>query len=199
MAQFWDQRYSGDQFAYGKEPNDFLLAEASRIPRGKVLCLAEGEGRNAVYLASLGHAVTAVDFSQEGVRKTQALAKERGVTVKSVLKDVMEFDLGSGCWQGIVAIFAHFFRSDRRTLAAHIVKALAPRGVLLMESYRPEQIQLDTGGPKDLDLLPTVDELKQEFRALDLVILRNAEREIHEGRFHDGPSATVQLAGLRSA
>jgi SAM-dependent methyltransferase len=197
MSQFWDQRYSGTDYAYGKEPNDFLVAEASRIPRGKVLCLAEGEGRNAVYLASLGHAVTAVDFSQEGVRKTQALAKERGAKVTSVHQDVMEYDLGTACCQGIVAIFAHFFRSDRRTLAAHIVKALAPRGVLIMESYRPEQIQYDTGGPKDLDLLPTVDELKQEFRALDLVILRNADRKIHEGRFHDGLSATVQLVGIK--
>jgi SAM-dependent methyltransferase len=198
MSQFWDQRYAGVDYAYGKEPNEFLVAEAARIPRGKVLCLAEGEGRNAVYLASLGHSVAALDFSQEGVRKTQALARERGVKVTSIHQDVMEADLGTGTCQGIVAIFAHFFRADRRVLAARIVKALAPRGVLIMESYRPEQVQLDTGGPKDLDLLPTLDELKQEYRTLDLVVLRNAEREIHEGTYHDGPSATVQLVGIKS-
>jgi len=197
MAQFWDQRYSGSEYAYGKEPNTFLHAEAGRIPRGKVVCLAEGEGRNAVFLAGKGHAVTAVDYSQEGVRKTQALADERGVKVTSVHQDVMETELGTACCQGIVAIFAHFFLADRRALATRIVKALAPRGVLIMESYRPEQIELGTGGPKDLDLLPTLDELKQAFRALDLVIVRNAEREIQEGHLHQGPSATVQLVGIK--
>jgi hypothetical protein len=96
-----------------------------------------------------------------------------------------------------VAIFAHFFRSDRRTLAAKIVKALAPCGVLLMESYRPEQIQHNTGGPKDVDLLPTLEEWKQDFGTLDLQILRNADREVREGSYHHGSSATVQLLGIK--
>ncbi len=92
---------------------------------------------------------------------------------------------------------SQFFRSDRRALSARIVKALAPRGVLIIESYRPEQIAKGTGGPKDLDMLPTLDELKQDFSALAFAVLRNAAREVHEGRLHAGPSATVQLVAIK--
>ena len=104
---FWDDRYRGDTYAYGTEPNDFLRAEAHRIGVGPVLCLAEGEGRNAVFLASLGHRVTAVDFSAEGLRKAARLARDRGVEIELVEADLATFDLGEAAWSGIVSIFAH--------------------------------------------------------------------------------------------
>jgi len=199
MASFWDERYGTDEYVYGVEPNDFLRAEAHRIPPGPVLCLGEGEGRNAVFLAGLGHRVTAVDLSIEGLRKTERLAQRHGVAVEVIQADLATFELGLDRWSGIVAIFAHVPPAVRRHVHAQIPHALRPGGCFVMESYRPEQLALGTGGPKEPSLLSMLGDLRAELGALELVVAREANREIHEGKFHGGPSATVQLVGVRPA
>lgn len=199
MANFWDERYGSDEYAYGVEPNDFLRAEARRIPPGPVLCLAEGEGRNAVFLAGLGHQVTAVDLSIEGLRKAERLAQRHGVTIEIIQADLATFDLGLDRWSGIVEIFAHVPPAVRQRVHAQIPRALRAGGCHVLETYRPEQLALGTGGPKELTLLSTLAELREQLSTLELVVARDANREIHEGRFHDGPSATVQLVGIRPA
>jgi SAM-dependent methyltransferase len=192
----WDQRYGGEAYAYGTEPNDFLKGEAARIPRGRVLCLAEGEGRNAVYLAGLGHDVTAVDLSREGLKKAERLAKARGVTLTLVHADLTTYE-PAGPFTGVVSIFAHLPADARRALHARVAGALAPGGVFVLECYRPEQLAFGTGGPKDVALLPTLATLREELAGLDLVVARDAEREIHEGALHDGRSATVQIVAVK--
>lgn len=196
---FWDDRYRSETYAYGVEPNDFLRSEAARIPPGRVLCLAEGEGRNAVFLASLGYAVTAVDLSTEGLRKAERLARERGVTLDLVQADLADYELEADAFSGIVSIFAHLPVPARKRLHARIPHALVRGGVLVLESYRPEQLAFATGGPRDAALLPTLAELTAELDGLELVVARDAEREIHEGTFHDGRSATVQIIGVKPA
>ncbi len=196
MTDFWDQRYGGDDYAYGVEPNDFLRAEAHRIPNGPVLCLAEGEGRNAVFLAGLGHQVTAIDLSVEGLRKAEQLARRAGVTLELIHADLATFALGLDRWSGIVEIFMHLPPAVRRRVHAQIPLALRAGGCLVLESYRPEQLALGTGGPKDVALLPTLADLRDELRPLELVVARDVDREIHEGRFHAGPSATIQIVGF---
>lgn len=198
MTSFWDERYGSDEYAYGVEPNDLLRAEAHRIPRGPVLCLAEGEGRNAVFLAGLGHQVTAVDLSIEGLRKAERLARRHGVTIETIQADLATFELGRDHWSGIVEIFAHVPPAVRQRLHAQVPQALRAGGCLVLEAYRPEQLALGTGGPKELSLLVTLAELREQLSVLELVVAHDADREIHEGRFHDGRSATVQLVGLRS-
>ncbi|MBL0217549.1 MAG: class I SAM-dependent methyltransferase [Myxococcales bacterium] len=197
MTTFWDERYSGEDYAYGTEPNDFLRAEAHRIPPGPVLCLAEGEGRNAVFLAGLGHQVTAVDQSAAGLRKAERLAQRNGVTLELIQADLATFDLGRDQWSGIVEIFVHLPPELRRRIHAQIPLALRPAGAFVLEVYRPEQLVHDTGGPKDAALLCSLADLRQELAPLELVIAREVDREIHEGRFHTGASATVQLVGHR--
>ncbi len=197
MPSFWDERYGTDEYAYGVEPNDFLRAEAHRIPPGPVLCVAEGEGRNAVFLARLGHQVTAVDLSIEGLRKAERLAERHGVTIEIIQADLATFELGLDRWSGIVEIFAHVPPPVRHRLHAQVPHALRAGGCLVLETYRPEQLALGTGGPKELSLLSTLAELRDQLSTLELVVARDANRDIHEGRFHDGPSATVQLVGLR--
>ncbi len=197
--QTWDERYRTTEYAYGVEVNDFVRAEAEHIPPGPVLCLAEGEGRNAVFLALRGHAVSAVDFSAEGLRKAQRLARERGVEIELIEADLETFDLGAERWSGIVSIFAHTPPEIRRRVHAAIPHALRPGGALILEAYRPEQLALATGGPRDPTWMPTLADLRAELGSLDLVIARESDREIHEGRFHSGRSATVQLVGLRRA
>jgi len=195
----WNERFGGEDYAYGVEPNDFLREQADRIPPGPVLCLAEGEGRNAVFLAGLGHAVTAVDFSREGLRKAARLAHQRDVALELVEADLASYDLGAARWSGIVSIFAHTPVDVRRRIHAMIPHALRVGGVLVLEAYRPEQLALATGGPRDASLMPTLADLRTELAGLDLEIAREANREIHEGRYHAGPSATVQVVGIRRA
>jgi SAM-dependent methyltransferase len=195
---FWDERYSVDEYVYGVEPNDFLRESAWRIPSGHVVCLADGEGRNSVFLASLGYTVTAVDLSVEGLRKAERLARERGVSVECVHADLADYQL-SGSLSGIISIFAHVPRTIRARIHAGCPQALVQGGVFLLEAYRPEQLAFGTGGPRDAALLPTLTELEQELRPLDLVVARDVERDIQEGLFHGGRSATVQIIGIRTA
>ncbi len=197
--EFWNDRYATEQYVYGTEPNDLLKAEAARIPKGRVLCLADGEGRNGVYLATLGYQVTTVDFSAEGLRKARDLAAAKGVAIETIEGDLATFDLGDGAWAGIVAIWAHTPSLIRKRVHDGVARALELGGVFLLESYRPEQIPLTTGGPKDPDMLPTLASLREELAALDLVIARDVEREIHEGHGHGGASMTVQIVGVRAA
>jgi SAM-dependent methyltransferase len=196
-AQFWDDRYRGDEYAYGREPNEFLRAEAQRIPPGRVLCVAEGEGRNAVYLAQLGHDVTAVDFSVEGLRKAESLAREQGVRITTVHHDLATYEPELDAFSGLVAIFAHLPPAIRKHVHAWVPRALRPGGVLILEAYTPEQLAFGHGGPKDVAMLMTLAGLRDELAPLAFELGREVRREINEGPFHGGMSATVQVVATR--
>ena len=194
----WDQRYAEQGFAYGSEPNDFLVEQAGRIrPGGKVLCLAEGEGRNAVWLAGRGFEVTAIDQSAVGLAKAAKLAAERGVQVKWVQGDLAVFSLEPGAWDGIVSIWAHTPPSIRVPLHRRVVEGLRPGGVLVLESYAPAQIALGTGGPKEPALLMTEAGLRAELSGLDFAVAVEREREVREGKYHQGRSAVVQVVAVK--
>ena len=193
----WNARYRDGDYLYGTEPNDFLRAEVGRIPKGRVLCLAEGEGRNAVFLAKLGYEVTGVDFSDAGLRKAEALAKNHGVELQLIEADLATFELGTDRWEGIVSMWAHTPLAVRQRVHAAVPHALVAGGAFVLEAYRPEQIAFGTGGPKDVTMLPTVAGLQSELAGLDLVIARDANRDVREGTKHGGPSATVQVVGIR--
>ena len=196
-SSLWDERFRGGGHVYGVDPNDFLREHATRIPPGPVVCLAEGGGRNAVFLAERGFEVTAVDFSPEGLRLARELAWARGVRVEAVEADLATYDLGVARWNGIVAIWAHVAPATRARLYARVAAALRPGGCLILEAYRPEQLQHGTGGPKDPAMLPTLAELRGHLAGLDLLIARDATREIHEGPLHGGTSATVQIVAVK--
>ena len=194
----WDERYNKDDFYYGKEPNEFLRANAGMIPsKGKVLCLAEGEGRNAVFLAGLGFEVLAVDGSSVGLSKLERLAAERGVKVRTLVSDLADFPIEAGYWQGIVSIWCHVPPGLRRTLHRQVVAGLAVGGVFILESYRPKQLDYKTGGPPSADLMMTAESLKRELEGLDLSVLKEVDRMVHEGKGHDGMSAVVQVLGRK--
>lgn len=198
-SDHWNDRYRVEEYVYGTEPNGFVAESADRIPVGPVLCLAEGEGRNAVFLAGLGHAVTAVDRSTAGVEKARQLARARGVRIEVVAADLAEFDLGRACWSGIVATFAHLPPELRRTVHRRVVEALAPGGILVLEAYTPGQVAYRTGGPKDPALLMSLEVLREEFEGLDLVVARETERDVIEGIGHTGRGAVVQVLGRKPA
>jgi SAM-dependent methyltransferase len=140
----WNERYSQPGFAYGTEPNEFLAAAAGRIPAGPVLSLGEGEGRNAAYLAGLGHRVVAVDQSAVGLAKARRLAADRGLTVETVCADLDGFPIEPGAWAGVVTIFCHLPRRVRAPLYGAAVRGLQPGGVLVLEAYTPKQLGRDS-------------------------------------------------------
>ena len=194
----WNRRYAAAGFYYGTAPNDFLREVEPVLPRhGHVLCLGEGEGRNAVFLAQCGHTVSAMDQSAVGLEKAQLLAREQGVRLVTHVADLETWDLGStapvGGWDAIVSIWCHMPVTIRPALHQRIVAALKPAGMFVLEAYRPEQLRYGTGGPPTVDLLPTLAELQYDFAGLELLIASAPERDVREGKGHDGLSAVVQV------
>jgi SAM-dependent methyltransferase len=195
----WNERYSEPGFAYGVEPNDFLAATAERyLPsHGEVLSLAEGEGRNAVYLARHGFRVTAVDGSAVGLEKARALAAKHGVELETVVADLAAFDLGIERWDGIVSIWCHLPSELRARLHRSVVAALRPGGVFLLEAYTPDQLGYKTGGPSSAELLMTLPAVRSELAGLEFLVGEEKLREVHEGAYHDGMSAVLQVVARK--
>ncbi len=193
----WDQRYSSQNFVYGTEPNTFLAQHAHLIPSGPCLSLADGEGRNGVYLATLGHPVTAVDSSIVGLEKAQTLAKQRGVSIESQHCDLAAFEFAPEAYTGIVSIFCHLPPELRQQVYRNCVSALRPGGVFILESYSPAQLGRGTGGPPTLELLNSVEDLKQDLDGLDFLIARETEREIIEGSLHTGRGCVAQIVATK--
>ncbi len=196
----WNHRYRTDDFVFGTAPNDFLAAEAARIPKGAVLCLGEGEGRNGVHLASLGYEVTGVDGSEVGLAKARALAASSGVALETVVADLATYDLGEQRWQGIVSIFVHLPPALRASLYPRVVRALAPGGVFVLEAYTPRQHAIGgIGGPppSNADWLLTLDQLRTELPGLEFVLGRELDRDVNEGARHSGRSAVVQVVAVK--
>lgn len=197
----WDQRYSEEGFAYGTEPNDFLKTEFARIRTGgRVLCLAEGEGRNAVFLAEKGYLVTAVDQSPVGLRKADGLAAERGVAITTVAADLAAFDFGKDAWDGIVSIAAHVPPPLRKQVHRKAAKSLKTGGILILEAYTARQLDMPgSGGPpsSQKELFMSLAELETELQGLEITLGAELDRIISEGRYHRGQSAVVQLVARK--
>ncbi len=194
----WDARYQSNEYAYGTEPNDFLRENEKLLPKGKVLCLAEGEGRNAVYLAKHGYQVTAVDLSTQGIKKGKKLAAKNNVDIEFVHADLATFDMGIAKWDAIVSIFCPLPSVVRRELHGKVMGALKPNGVFLVEAYTPAQVHNDTGGGKDIDVMQSRDSLSQELKGLNFTHLLELERDIQEGIYHTGKGAVLQAIAVRA-
>lgn len=193
----WDIRYAEPGFAYGTEPNDFLAASAPSIPVGRALCLAEGEGRNAVFLAKLGWSCHCVDGSAVGLAKAQALAQAHGLTLETEVCDLANFSFQPESYDLVTSVWCHLPPELRVRVHGEVVRALKPGGILLLEAYRPKQLEYKTGGPPSLPMLMTLDGLKQELTGLEFVIGHELDREIHEGPYHNGISAVVQVCARK--
>ncbi len=198
-AAAWEQRFAGDGYRYGTEPNEFLRAHVGSLPAGRVLCVAEGEGRNAVFLARHGHEVSSIDLTASGVAKTRRLAAQHDVSVDAMTGDLATADLGIQSWNGIVSIFAHLPPTIRRDLHRRIVDALAPGGTFLLEAYTPDQIGRGTGGPPVAELAMTLADLRRELAGLEFVHAVEVERQVIEGRGHTGLGSVVQIIARRPA
>ena len=193
----WDERYSTEVYAYGTTPNEFLVENVNHIPKGKVLSLAEGEGRNAVFLAKQGYDVTAVDGSVVGLNKARKLAEENDAVVEFIHADLADYDLGENKWDGIVAIFCPIPSSLRKELYKKVIAGLKQNGVFLLEAYTPEQLKHGTGGGTSVDVLQTEDSLRSELAGLKFKHLAELERDVREGVYHTGIGAVVQAIATK--
>ncbi len=193
----WDERYNSDEYAYGKEPNQFLEKNYGAIPKGMVLSLAEGEGRNAVFLAKQGYSVTAVDGSAVGLKKAEKLAKENGVEINLVHADLAEYEIGENCWDGIISIFCPLPSVQRKLLHKKVIAGLKPGGVFLVEAYTPEQLKYGTGGGKSADTMTTKKSLVHDLEGLKFTLLTELERNVIEGAYHTGVGAVIQAIALK--
>ena len=189
----WDERYSVDEYVYGTEPNGFLASTTARLTKGRVLCLAEGEGRNAVHLAREGFTVTAVDSSPVGLAKAQRLVQQHGVTIETVTADLADFVIAEDRWDSVVSVFCHLPPALRRRVHRGMVSGLKKGGTFLLEAYTPKQLELGTGGPRSADLMMDLATLREELSGLRIVHGKEFVRDVVEGIHHTGPAAVVQV------
>ncbi len=197
-ADQWNQRYATEGYWYGTQPNDFLKEHVAALPpRGRVLCLAEGEGRNAVFLAAQGFEVVALDVSTVGLAKAERLARERRVSITTVQADLASYALGHDAWDAIVSIWCHLPPALRARVHRDAGPALRVGGVFLLEAYTPAQLAFKTGGPPTAELLPTLAALRSELSGLEFDLATERERDVHEGSGHDGRSAVVNIIARR--
>ncbi|MFT7043445.1 MAG: SAM-dependent methyltransferase [Candidatus Azotimanducaceae bacterium] len=189
----WDERYQGTDYLFGTEPNDFLATAVQGLVPAETLCLADGEGRNGVFLAGLGHRVTSLDASTVGLEKAQLLASQHDVSIKTRLADLTTEDLGHETWDLIVSIFFHLPTAERHALHQRIARALRPGGRIILEAYTPAQLAFKTGGPSRPEMLMSLPLLRADFAGLAVVHAIELERDVVEGAGHIGRSAVVQF------
>lgn len=194
----WDQRYAQPGYLFGEEPADFLRSQAQVLaPDSRVLCVADGEGRNSVHLAGLGHRVTAFDASPIAVEKGRALAADKGAYVDFRLSGIEDWDWDQP-FDAVVGIFIQFAPPDLRAqLFDWMAQAVAPGGLLLLHGYAPRQVDYGTGGPGNPAHMYTEDLLRTAFDGWEVLRLEDYDREIDEGPGHSGKSALVDFVARK--
>ena len=201
MSEFerWQSRFAVPEYIFGTEPNAFLRAQAHRLPvRGKALAVADGEGRNGVWLAEKGLDVLSIDFSPNALAKAQALAQSRGVSLRTERVDVTTWAWPSAEFDVIVAIFVQFVGPEpRKRMFAGIRQALKPGGLLLLQGYRPEQLKYKTGGPSQVENLYTRALLETEFAGFSDLEISEHDSLTQEGTGHVGMAALIDLVGRK--
>lgn len=195
----WDQRFSTNQYLFGTEANAFLTSVRHLLRAGQTaLAVADGEGRNGVWLAKLGLDVLSVDFSGVALEKARKLAAQNGVTLKTKMADLFSWDWGQEHFDVVVAIFIQFATPDERTiLFSKMKKCLKPAGYLILQGYRPKQLEYKTGGPPQAENMYTATMLQEHFADMTILHLREHDDLITEGTGHHGMSALIDLVARK--
>lgn len=195
--EHWDERFNQEEYVYGKEPNAFIQKIGPNLEKGNALAIAEGEGRNAVYLATLGHHVTTWDYSQEGLKKTTQLATEQNVDIQTVCVDLNEAPWEEEKWDHVICVFGHFDKPLRHQTLKKIEKAVKKGGSFICEVYSTEQLNYQTGGPRDIQMLYEPEEFLTVFKDWNIKHFFLGEVERKEGILHEGTSHVIQFYGVK--
>ncbi len=196
---FWDQRYQAEGYLFGREPNAFVKSQAHLFGPGQdVLSVADGEGRNGVFVARQGARVTSVDFSAAALEKARSLAGEFNVDVNFKQQDIFDWDGAAGAYDIVLAIFIQFAPPEKRTvLFNNIKRQVKPGGLVLIQGYRPEQISYKTGGPPQVENMYTSDLLRSAFSDFEIQHLEEHDSIVEEGSGHSGMSALIDMIAQR--
>lgn len=194
MGNKWHERFDTEEYIYGEEPNDFIRSEAGRLKNcTSVVCFAEGEGRNAVFLAKQGHDVTAWDYAESGLEKTRKLAEKSGVEVRTKKVDLLEYEVDTGAFDAAVMVFGHFYGEGQRKVFEKMLKAVKPGGIVMLEVYSKDQLEYGTGGPREADMLYNPKEILEWCDGHHVAHFFYGERMREEGRLHTGLAHVIQL------
>ncbi len=202
MRDFWNVRYSEEIYAYGTAPNVFFSSELKKLPPGKVLFPAEGEGRNAVYAATCGWNVIAFDQSEAGKEKALQLAAKKGVEIDYAVTSLAEFEAPDESFDALVLIYAHFPEVLREQFHQKLSQMVKPGGFLLLEGFSKRHLEYNSvnehaGGPKELGMLFSLVELVSDFSDFEIQFREEATVHLNEGLYHVGESAVVRLVGVK--
>ncbi len=192
MDNQWDERFNRDTYVYGTAPNPFIQYISEQLEGKNVLTIAEGEGRNAVYLAEQGFNVTAWDYSKIGLKKTEALAQQRGVHVKTELIDLETVEWQSEQWDVIVNVWGHVRAHAKHDLLQGVKQAVKSGGLFVTEMYSVHQLNYKTGGPPVLEMLYTPEDILHNFSDWEYIHFYYGEAERNEGSFHTGRCHVIQ-------
>ena len=202
MQEFWNERYSSKEFAYGERPNEYLRAKLKGLQPGKILFPAEGEGRNAVYAATLGWKASAFDLSEEGKKKAELLAQKHNAQVEYQTGEFSTLDYPGESFDAIGLIFAHFPANQRREYHKRVNRWLKEGGLVILEGFSKKHRQYNesdekAGGPRDEGMLFSLDEIKTDFPNYKIIELSETETILHEGLYHNGKAAVLRFVGMK--
>jgi len=196
VANFWNDRYIQKEFVYGTQPNAFYKQQLDKIKPGSILLPAEGEGRNAVYAASQGWDVSAFDISQQGKEKAVQLAKQLEVTIDYKVAGVLDFETTKP-FDVIGLSYAHFPVGIRKEAHLQLLTFLKPNGIVIFEAFAKAQLGKPSGGPKNIEMLFSIQEIKNEFPELDFKLLKEETITLAEGNYHKGTAEVIRFMGIK--
>ncbi|WP_010492418.1 class I SAM-dependent methyltransferase [Paenibacillus elgii] len=194
MGNVWDERFKSEEYYYGEEPNVFIQQQAFRLEQcHKVIAFAEGEGRNAVFLAKRNHEVTTIDYAESGLNKTKKLARKHGVDVHTIQLDLLAEDVPNEEYDAAIMVFGHFHKDDQVMVFNKMKNAIKPEGIMMLEVYSKDQLKYGTGGPPDPDLLYDPKEILAWCEGHKVLHFFYGEQERVEGKAHSGLAHVIQL------
>jgi len=204
MKEFWNERYSSDEFAYGEEPNEYFKEQLSKLKPGRILLPADGEGRNAVFAARQGWEVESFDISSEGKRKADLLAEKYELSINYQVGGLEDLTYKPASFDAIGLIFTHFNPKIRAKYHKELITLLKPGGIIISESFSEKHIDYNTanpkvGGPKDVSFLTSLDQIKEEFDGIEIIELYSSEAVLNEGNFHVGKGDVIRFLGRKNA
>jgi SAM-dependent methyltransferase len=202
MKEFWNQRYSLDEYAYGEEPNVYFKEQLIKLKPGKILLPAEGEGRNAVYAAKLGWDVFAFDMSDQGKIKALQLAQKNNVTIQYEVCELENIALEKGSFDAIGLIYAHFPPNVKSAYYRKLTESLKKDGTLIIEAFTRshaefQKVNPNAGGPRNLEMLCSLEEMERDFTDFQIIELVEQETELAEGNGHLGKAAVIRFLGKK--
>ncbi|MDQ6470651.1 class I SAM-dependent methyltransferase [Flavobacterium sp. LHD-80] len=198
----WDDRYSSEEFAYGEEPNNYLKEQIEKLQVGSILFPAEGEGRNAIFTAKLGWNVSAFDISEEGRNKALKLAEANDVSIDYQVGELETLDFEEEQFDAIALIYAHFPAEIKSDIHKQLGQLLHKNGIIIFEAFSKKHLEYlaindKVGGPKDIESLFSIEEIKNDFPNYEIIELEEKEIELNEGLFHNGTGSVIRFIGRK--